>query len=389
MKQYKLLSLILALLCVLPCFVYAGFDTANGNQNTFSAETSSLFPSQSELVMLQEVLEIVALDKDDLNLENVDFSKLYIGSRINRYEYNESGFTLSSSYSYPIIYNNKIVLFATAAYENSRFEISTYEAELLEESNLASCAFIYDADGFYLFDGRHFIPVEYNEQRVDNRESLKDSTLCRANTPIDSTEYNFETSCITTSVIANSIALPYQNTQNNSRAHITGDYYACTVDFISQTSEQNCWAACVAMVVNFMHNLNETCTSIANAYPQYATNGATRSQVATLLQNDFDLGGYRSSEPGLTDETILTNIDNDYPIIGDFNVVTGNHHAVVIDVIHTSANYIRLCDPKTGRKYVYRSSDESHPNYYGKYTYVCSVSNNTLYMVGQVSRFLD
>lgn len=328
-------------------------------------------------------MNFVNMDKAYVDLEDVDFADLEIGERINRYEYTDAGFQLLECYSYPIIYDGEVVLIATAAYEGSQFEIGTFEADAIRERDLSSVAFVYDAAGFHLYDGTDFELVLTTDEPNDNRAFIADLT----DNAVSVASYSLQESGseLCTADLSVSQNLRYHNTNGGISTYsinIDG-YYSCTVDYIAQTDETNCWAACIAMIVNYLNSDNsETCESVASAYPSI-TDGASLTKMATIMK-DFGFS-YSSSSITMTDEQIVENIDAYYPIIGGFCVVMGANHATVIDAIYPSVGYIRVCDPASGRKYVYRSTDESH-EYYGEYTYVSSNTGNTLYMNGQVAK---
>lgn len=73
-------------------------DTNTESNTTIGRSTTA------EKSAIIDILNFVALDKDTIGLEDVDFSQLKIGNKIYRYILTESGFEVSS-YSYPIMYN--------------------------------------------------------------------------------------------------------------------------------------------------------------------------------------------------------------------------------------------------------------------------------------------
>lgn len=281
---------------------------------------------------------------------------------------------------------------------NDKFQITTYEAELLEDSGLDQVALIYDSNGLYFYDGMTFELVHESSEHIEGRESIHDITQ---------TSSRILTPAISEIVLSDLNAS--ENLFNDdpliSVASTSIDtYYAATVDFVSQNDMNTCWAACVAMLTNTLNNHNYSAEEIAIAYlgETAMENGLTLDHVSTILRGEVNYTSimdediledcycdedYAYLTYTISDENIQWCMEDYRPIVGAFIRTGGNqgHHAVVIDAIYRSAGYIRVCDPNIGRIYSYRDTINEDQRYYGEYTYIHPDTEVLYYMVGQIA----
>ena len=398
MKTNRILCLMLCITMIVGCF---GSLTASAV--SIRDEAIVTFPpddrltvsiSQNEKNAIIDILQFVALDKGAVGLENADFHALRIGNKINRYVLVENAFQLTG-YSYPIIYNNKVVLVATTS-GDGQFQITTYEAEAIEKSLMGSVAFVYDAYGMYLYDGNKLELVNRGTERIEGRGILQFDANSEAPSMRTATiTHDSLSGVVTATDLSVSVNLGYSAPQNSVMSAIDG-YYAATVDFVSQNGKDICWAACVAMVYNYLNSgPNYTAEEIAIDClgEQNMENGLDLGAVG-LLMSGQSMGGvylcdqdYMYHAYTLDDDTIVDNLDEYYPIVAGF-VRTGGvqgYHTGVIDAIHTTAGYIRICDPNIGRIYSYRDTVNEFQSYYGEYTYTNPVAETFYYMNEVVS----
>lgn len=346
--------------------------------------------SEEEKTKIIEILDFVALDKDSIGLSDVDFCELRIGEKISRYELigNELRY---SGYSYPLLYNDDVVLMATKV--ENRFQITTYESELIEQSGFADISLVYmDGNLFIVNIDRTVYYDEHNDSELNYEKAQSIQRVCADNDP-------YYTNINTTHLLFDG-----NKTQNINR--ING-YYSATVDFVSQYSTETCWAASLAMVTNYINGHNYSAMDIAGAYfgvnSPNINNGLDFVNVRQLMTGDltytsgmdtdilddcFCDDDYYYSTSTLCDTLIMYCMQDYEPIIAGFTRTGGfqGHHACVIDAIHTVAGYIRICDPNCGRIYCYRSDDEMQ-SYQGEYVYTSPASNYFYYMQEQISTY--
>ncbi len=81
----------------------------------------------------------------------IEFSDLYIGDKIQAYEYVESGFEELYS-AYPLLYNDELVALAFEVDEGC-CQISTDLAAKIDDASVSKLSLVYDLSSIYLFDG--------------------------------------------------------------------------------------------------------------------------------------------------------------------------------------------------------------------------------------------
>lgn len=393
MKKFLVILTLISMVFTATTSVYALEANIINDESMISPNSTA-----TEKSAIIDILNFVALDKEAVGLENVDFSQLKIGNKLYRYEVTENGFEVTG-YSYPIMYNGNVVLIATGAGE--RFQITTFEAELIKESGLDHIALVYDSDGLYLYDGSRFeLAHEYVEFMEDERESVQNIMRNSVRSVAQLTDEIVVTNLNTSENLYSEDAV-----LSVASASANG-YYAATVDYVSQNGYNICWAACVAMLTNTLNGFDYSAEDIAIAYlgEDDMENGLDFADVREILQGDVI---YTS----IMDDAILDDCfcDNDYsyktytisdkkiqycmqdyrPIIAGFIRAGGyqGNHACVIDAIHTTADYIRVCDPNTGRIYAERDYINEDQDYYGEYTYICPETGRLYYMVEQISTY--
>ncbi len=319
-----------------------------------------------ELTALHEVLNIVNLDKDDLGFENVDFTDLHIGEKILHYSVTENGIQCTDSISYPISYNGEIIMIATDS-GYGKYQVSFHEAEAIEKFEVSSVAFIYDVNTFYLYDGTTYYSVHSYSYEGDTRGCLND--------------FITDLSSVDVADLSNHVSINFSvspqmvNNYYSTNSSPVDGYYSCTVDFLFSHGTSCCWSASVAMVANYLDGLNYTCETLYNEFAsQYeTTNGGVNLTEMCVILNEIAPTNYRSNiNAPLSETKIMNSIDNGYPIIVGLKVLenTNNNigHAGVVDAVHTTANYVRICDPAVGRMYAYMMNEPTS-TYNGYYFY--------------------
>lgn len=343
----------------------------------------SEYPTQAERNAIIEVLNVVSLEKEAVGLQDVDFSDLYIGERIYRYVLTEDGLE-TTCYSYPILLGGTVVLVATSGSGN-HFQITTYEADLLNSNPTDRIAFINDDTHLYFYDGVELKCVDTYET-IQNRVSLQ---------TFRTESYYNEASAINSvqmTNLSNSMLLGYEDIPSIQTSNKRGgydNYYSCTVDFVSQNTLTDCWAASTAMVTNYMKGTSYTSQQIYDQSIQYVEGqGATMLEIAYILRYQYECGNFSAFDTDslLSDSAYVSNMVCYCPVIAGFKIAgRAQHHATVVDAIHTVSGYIRVCDPYVGRIYTYRFYDDPTQSYYGEYTYTSPASSDRLFMVSGAS----
>lgn len=354
--------------------------------------------TSSQKAQIIDILNFVELGKEDIGLGNVDFSQLKIGNKLNRYMITDNGIEISG-YSYPILYDNEVVLIATSS--SGKFQITTYEAEAIRNSEVDNVALVYDEYGLCLFDGIGFIRI-YPDTLVSENNLYTNLSItedCASCEGIASTATG-----IVLTDLRQSESLYSQNSCDTINYSPTAGYHSAPVDFVSQNDDDTCWAACVAMLTNTIKNIYYSAEDIAIAYlgEDNMNDGLSFDKVGEILRGDVNYSNimdediledcacdedYDYNSSLISDEKIAWCMDDWRPIVAGFKRTGGNqgHHAVVIDAIHRAAGYVRVCDPNFGRVYSYKDDVNEDQSYYGKYTYTNPNNNRFYYMVEQIS----
>lgn len=296
-----------------------------------AAEINEVTPSASERVAIIATLQYVEEDKNAFNLDEVEFSDLYIGDKIYTYEYTENGLD-ELYYAFPIFYDGRIIALATKVSE-SNFQISVNLASELNEIRNLSIALIYDSNAVYVFDGDTFsllntipVTISYRQNFQDGYPdmSVENIKLCDLK---KNTELNYTSSASTR----------------------VQTYFSCPVKYVPQgTGTDICWAATIACIVNYVQNKSLTAKDVAIAArdPINYNQGMLPNDCAKVLQNIYNLNyTYINHVP--SDLAILENIQTGYPLYGSFS---NDHrsHAGTIFGINIVSGYITVMDPMMG-----------------------------------------
>ncbi len=324
---------------------------------TMAAE-QHLWVSDEQMASIGDALVGVEAQKTQLGLEEIDFTELCVGVPIQTYLY-VNGVFEADRVMYPIISDNQLIFWAIE--ENGKFQITTALVKQINqiiEPN-QPFALVYDRNSCYLYADDSFTLLYCSDMEVECRSVLNpDAAL---------PEYELETASFS------------ENSTLEYRGNIAREpvYYGCPVGFVGQSPYKSlCWAAVVASIVNYCKGKSLTAESVAKAY--YGDS------------SDYDMGIYPNEAPGIfydygliyvyqstppSENTILANIQSDYPLYGRW-AHSGGYHATVIYGINVSGGYIYIMDPEIG-------FTSASVNSSGKYTYVAGL-NTTLTLVGAV-----
>lgn len=386
---YTLLTCITFCMCMNVC----AHDIISVGNDIVSDRATSEHKAQ-----IIDILGFVELGKEDIGLEDVDFSQLRIGNKLNRYMITDNGIEISG-YSYPLLYDDEVVLMATSS--SGKFQITTYEADAIRNSGVDNVALVYDEYGLCLFDGIGFIRIS-PDTMVSENNFYTDLSTCEDS--ISCEDISAASPGIVLTDLSQSESLYGQSSRATIDYSPIADYYYATVDFVSQNDDDTCWAACIAMLTNSIKDIYYSAEDIAIAYlgEDNMNDGLSFDKVGEILRGDVNYTStmdedilencacdknYKYNSSTISDEKIQWCMEDWRPIVAGFKRTGGNqgYHAVVIDAIHRTAGYIRVCDPNFGRISSYRDYVNEDQSYYGEYTYTNPNNNRFYYMVEQIS----
>ena len=322
----------------------------------FQASTNSTVPENVHEAISFE-LSLYEQHKDLLGVSNIDFSKLLISERLPVYEYLPTGFNPLTN-AYLLFQNEKAVILAYEAEENI-FQLMPKLAMEIEQSNVHVRALVYDASNCYVYDGNKLhLLYTFAPRPNENRGVI-----------VSSKDDSY--SALATGNSQNRFNLQYQTSRTSRSAYVT-----CSVPFVTQNPYDSiCWAACVAMITNKLTGTSLTAPDVAQALF-----GSTNfNQMANTLQARNMLSYYGVtytiySSENSTENLILTNLQNQYPIYGSFMIANSSYgHSCVIYGINVLAGRLLIQDPEIGNNTCYYNGN-------GKF---CFVVNGHTYVLSQ------
>lgn len=309
--------------------------------------------------------------KDKIGLSNVDFSDLYIGDPIPTYNYVD-GSLVKSRFYYPLFSYNRLIAFAVeiGSGDELHFQISTDLVNNIVSQNIpqtTKIALFFDAVSAYLWGNSELYRLYIYPIEVTERDTFSTTT-------------NF-TIHIATQQLAPKEKLSYFSTSGTTSRIQT--YYTCSnINRVSQLPHDSiCWAASIACVVNARTGTSLSAVDVAQAYYGNDFNHGLPSYLKAFILNSYYDMDYVFNSVLPNDSNLLTNIKNDYPIIGTFNYKnTDTYHACVLYAINITGGYYYVMDPWSGfHTMTYSSADGYH--------YSRTYSNSILTMVSTTSRF--
>ncbi len=271
-------------------------------------------------------LSIFENEKSLIGFSNVNYYNLYISEAIHIYEYTEKGFqNLSTAY---LLFENDSIVSLAYQVNTLQFQFMNYLASSIQKIDATSGALIYDANGCYFFDGSQFLPLGYTDSVIEGRSQVSLASYT-------------DTLNLELTNLNNKQKLNYVPNTTGIR---TPANYTCSVSYITQDPYKNlCWAATFATISNYVNNTSYDAVTVAKAlYGETDFNkGITTSQATSLFQAFGLYYSYVGYPP--SDNTLVANLRNGYPIYGIFN-----HHAVTVYGVNVTAGRIMLMDPQYG-----------------------------------------
>lgn len=300
--------------------------------------------------------------KNDLGLENIEFSQLEVSSEIHTYNYVDNDFVESYIYQ-PLLIDGTLVALAIKLTDGTttNYQITTILVkEILSfVSTKTDFSIIYDCNGCYIYDGKTFSSIYSNDSPKNQLSSITYPTI-----PLS-------TQNIVLNNLDNAVCLNYPPPSRQSRIIIS---YSCNVPIILQTPHHNlCWAASIACISNYKYQTALTPEQIGRFVHGDDFDHGLSYNNTLLILNQYGFSYIRGgSIPSGT--TLVNNLQNKYPLLAFFDVVNGNKHAVVIYYYDCTANLIGIMDPEFGRVTInYSTTHQS-------YSYVSPATGSTLIM---------
>lgn len=286
-------------------------------------------------------LEAAEYIKNELGLKDVDFSKFTLGNPISAYDYTDNEFVKTRNY-YPLLIDDVLTAFAIEVGTGSEvfYQISTglvSEINSYISNSTAPIALVFDSNSSYVLHNNELKLLQEFPTEVLGR-----STIATRNIANNSA---FQLQNLSTNSNLN-----YVSNTNNARAPI---YYECDIDFVDQGINMYvCWAACIACVVNCVTGTNLTTNDVAYEYYDgerdvFDYDTIPHNTVDNVLRDNYNLSYSHGDIVG--GGVMLTNITNNYPMIGCFsNPNSANWHAAVIYAMNVSNGYTYIMDPADG-----------------------------------------
>ena len=272
------ITIILCLTLSIPSF-------AATNSNELSSNTFSFIEAVERGVA--DVLGVVELQKADYGLTDVDFSALSLGREIPSYELTEKGLTrINDIHYFPIIYSNDWIATAIVSYSiygDMNIGLSVkYAADYSVLKNSINsrrsndhdgAALVFDSTNAYLYLGDNSIIVESFQEYQDRASMDTYSGLVSPETAKVITQRNIAVTHL-------------ESTRGMASLNISP---------ITQPTNYTCWAASVAMILNYRGTF-ATVGSVLMAANVSMYTYQSAAQCSYLISNSF---GYSCGTYGL------------------------------------------------------------------------------------------
>lgn len=320
-------KLISCTLAIVLCLTLSVSSFAANNSDEPNTDTSSFVDVAERKIA--DILGAVEIQKADYGLSDVDFSALSLGREIPSYELTESGLARIDDIHYlPIMCNDDWVATAIVSYSiygDMNVELSVKYA--VDYSTLKStvdtrrsnvndeAALVFDSTNAYLYSGDDSIVVE-SFQEIQGRESMK---------------------TYTGSVCPDTAQVVAQRSIDTARLEVTRDsedFVSLNITPITQPTAYTCWAASVAMILNYRGTFATVGSVLLAADVSMYTYQST-AQCSYLISNSFNYPcgiyglpyGYYYS---LTIDDLITELYGlSSPLFAGFSSGTVGHAVVV------------------------------------------------------------
>ena len=287
---------------------------------------------------IENALSKISPEKENYGFEDTDFSDLWIGSEIPKYEFSNNSLNEANDFpTYPIFKGNgKLVALATILTEDTNVfaDISTSLVKIINncmKSADTKFSLIYDNIAAYYWDGENITLLKEYGYEIETRDTI----------PWDSDE---EFKNLPVSTIQKEE--PLFVSEYVSPIGYEDESVYINVPKISQPEGSGwCWAACMASIVNYKKGTNYTCRSMANRYTDNLYQGMTPEDVCSYLNSDFRLNYYKLDL--IRTSPMFQSLGRGNPIFASFTSAFVNH-GVVIRGMDYQSNTFSFMDPSDG-----------------------------------------
>lgn len=298
--------------------------------------------SENEFRQLYSQMDLFYSDESILGIEQQAFEELYIGNPIHSYEYIDGEYQATNYLLYPIMVDDKILLWANRIVQEDGTAIIQLTSELskeVTESGLfgEEIALLYDMEDVYIIT-KESSRVLYNYgYSIETRD-------------------NYARNDVVYTKLSKVACLNYR--PNMARA--SSAYLSVPMVYQGEGTDI-CWAASMACIGNYLTSSNYTAEDVARAYygNEDWNRGATTSQAVAALYQVYNVE-YEKRENVPSDTVLYSNLLEGYPIYAYWDA-NGLKHATVIRGIVTGS-YIQIMNPASSFMVAYKSGDT--------YTYV-------------------
>lgn len=352
----RILSLIMSV-----CLI---FSLSSVNANALEKE-NVIYNYDDAYEAISAELSSFASCKNLIDLDNVDFTSLYIAEGVNVYEYCETGF-VKIAMLYPVLEKNKIV---TVSYtdDGEMYQFMTGLGTVIQNTGCnTGFAIVYDIDGCHLFDGNNFTLLLSSDNKIVSRKSVSKAT-------------NTEKNMLRTASLNTKRALSIEPLSPSARG--ASDYKYCNVKYVTENPDKKiCWAASIAMISNCVKGTSLTAQNVAKRYYIGESNYddyVEPTLIPDVMNSVYGLN-YSLHRSQASDGVISSNINNGTPLYATFNLkeITGGtdraNLACVIYWINIIAGIIIVMDPRNGSVACHLSNSKYiliRPDNGAKYTY--------------------
>ncbi|XBX07528.1 papain-like cysteine protease family protein [Enterocloster clostridioformis] len=311
-----------------------------------AAELPEIVTTEQKSALI-EAFNYIEPQKSVIGWDDINFNELHVGEPIHAYNYVGNSFE-ENMLMYPIVENDCLI--ALAIENEGKYQITVALVEDISRVVDAETPFalVYDQDSCYLYANNSFSILGTSDLKDASRSILNPN----ARSAFDE---------LKTVKLADNMSLDY--TQDVTTR--TPVYYSCPVSFVSQNPPSNiCWAATIASIVNYKKGQSLSAASVAESHFGSDYNYGLYDGDAPTVFSNYGLS-YRFHDQVPSDNRILTNIQNGYPMYAGLTF-SGGRHAAVLYGINAVGGYIYLMDPEFG----FTSSSVSG----GVYSYVSGYS---------------
>jgi hypothetical protein len=349
--RYCGIAVVLALLVTAHLDIFAA-----NNVGYLYSEMNDVYTQMREALSQQEERKI------DYGFCEINFSEIMIGNEIFAYECIDNSLQMIKLAFFPLFVNERLIAFALVDY-NDKELVVTISAHFANDiapiiSINESIAIVYDQKGCYLLTDSEYIFIREYSYHVNERSMINKTTVHDAVSLVSLKPMN---------------TLGYQNVSQSRNMKLLN------VSVVLQPANSLiCWAASSACIGNYKTGSSDTARQVAEWWynPAPWNQSAPVATARSVLSLRYSLN-YRAYTSTISEAQMLRNIDDDYPLYGNFNYGAPLNHHTVIRGINVISSSISIMDPEFGFTTATRNNN-------GQYRYIHPHGATTLTLVGYI-----